>query len=97
MSRCGHSEVEDIVKKAIDEYNRYRSPEANAELVDLNLSRGTLLVRFAGSFCMTCGLIDWIEDLAYIIEDHGIKAKLMDVDLSKASHGEVLGLFSIEC
>lgn len=66
--------VEDVVKKAIELYNRYRSPEAQAELVSV-LGEEVVLV-FRGSFCKTCGVLDWIEDFCYVVEDLGLECKL---------------------
>ncbi len=63
--------------KAIETYNRYRSPEATAEIISYN--NNVLTVRFKGSFCYTCGINDWIEDLKYVLEDHGIEAEIVEI------------------
>jgi hypothetical protein len=54
--------------RAITVYNRFRSPEATAELVEL--TEDTLIVDFEGSFCATCGTYDWLEDLIYEAETY---------------------------
>ncbi len=73
--------LEEVIRDAINEYNRYRSPEATARLLKINNNH--IIVEFTGSFCLTCGLIDWIEDLAYILEDKGLPVKLVDIKASE--------------
>lgn len=62
---------------AIKNYNRYRSPEATAEII--GYKDNVLTVRFTGSFCFTCGVNDWIEDLKYVLEDHGVEAEISEI------------------
>jgi len=57
------SELEELVRKAIILYNRYRSPEAVAKL--FQASPETVTITFSGSFCYSCGVLDYIEDLIY--------------------------------
>lgn len=66
-----------LVDRAIEEYNRYRSPESRARL--LLVDGGLVYVYFDGSFCLTCGVNDWVEDLAYILEELGTEARLVEV------------------
>ena len=69
--------LNNILVKAIELYNRYRSPEAQAKLVDIK--NKVVFVEFSGGHCVTCGLYDWIEDFAYVLEDLNVKAKLINV------------------
>ncbi len=55
--------LEKAVKQAIEDYNRYRSPEAKASLVEVGGS--VLTVDFEGPFCMSCGVSDYFEDFIY--------------------------------
>jgi len=48
-------------KEAIDKFNRYHSPEANAEF--LKSEGDVAFVRFTGPFCASCGVYDYFEDL----------------------------------
>ncbi|NPA97023.1 MAG: hypothetical protein GXO32_05425 [Crenarchaeota archaeon] len=66
------------LRKAIENYNRYRSPEAVAEL--RSVLGSYVEVSFRGFFCHTCGVIDWIEDLKYIAQDLGIRLELESVE-----------------
>ncbi len=78
MEDGGHKvEVPVGIIEAIEDYNRYRSPEATAEIIDYRDKE--LTIRFIGSFCFTCGINDWIEDLKYVLEDHDIEAEITEI------------------
>ena len=57
------SELEEFIRKAILLYNRYRSPEAVAKVVSVSSENVTL--SFSGSFCYSCGVIDYVEDFIH--------------------------------
>ncbi|MCD6592439.1 MAG: hypothetical protein J7K78_05450 [Thaumarchaeota archaeon] len=67
----------EMVEQAIERYNRYRSPEASARLVKAEGDR--VIVEFSGSFCRSCGVYDWLEDLVYELKevDPGYEARLI--------------------
>ncbi|WP_455367675.1 hypothetical protein [[Eubacterium] cellulosolvens] len=50
------SQIEVSIVEAIKEYNRYRSPEATAELIALKDKE--MRVRFTGPFCSSGGIPD---------------------------------------
>jgi len=56
-------ELEEFIRKAILLYNRYRSPEAVAKLV--SVSPENVILSFSGSFCYSCGVIDYVEDFIH--------------------------------
>ncbi|NHW00159.1 MAG: hypothetical protein HA496_11125 [Thaumarchaeota archaeon] len=58
--------LEEAVLKAVDEYNKYRSPEARARLISIQEDR--LTIDFEGIFCQTCGVYDYLEDLIYELQ-----------------------------
>lgn len=66
-----------IIEKAIDEYNKYRSPEATARI--LSIDQKFLEIEFTGSFCHTCGVYDYFDDLKILLENVGIKTKIVEV------------------
>lgn len=82
--------LREAVGEAIRLYNRYRSPEATARPV--KVSENELVVEFEGPFCASCGLVDWIEDLAYILEDLGVRARLVEI---RDRGGTVVGVFRV--
>jgi len=65
------------VLEGIEIYNRYRAPEAQAEL--LRIEGDKVFVLFKGSFTETCGINDWIMDMIYVLEDEGLKARLLKI------------------
>ncbi len=72
--RLGKGPIRDIVAKAAEMYNRYRGAEAKAEVIKVTGDR--IYVKIYGSFCLTCGVNDWVEDFRYVLEDLGVEAEL---------------------
>lgn len=68
------------VVEAINEYNKYRSPEAKAKLV--KISEKELILDFEGTFCKTCGVYDYLEDFIYELQ------KFADVNMRIVSFKE---------
>ena len=58
-------------------YNRYRVPEARA--IVLRISRNRVVMAVMGSFCKTCGVVDWIEDVTFSLKTHGVKLELVNI------------------
>ncbi len=54
-----------MLERAVEEYNRFRSPEAFVRIIERRRDR--FVAEFSGSFCVTCGVYDWLEDLRYEI------------------------------
>jgi len=82
----------DVFSRAVEEYNRYRSPEAIARIEFVEGRR--IYVSFTGSYCETCGLYDWIEDLLYVLERYGITAVIEHVE--EVSWDTMIAVFRIE-
>jgi hypothetical protein len=55
--------LNDAVLRAIEVYNRYRSPEATAKLIVVE--KDGFVIDFEGSFCTSCGVRDYFEDFIY--------------------------------
>jgi FAD synthase len=68
----------DIVEKSINEFNKYRSPEATAKLI--YLKKQSMKISFSGHFCFTCGYQDYFDDLRLILEEFGIKTKIIKIE-----------------
>ena len=64
-------------KKSVEEFNRFRSPEASVKLV--KIEGNSITVSFSGPFCVSCGIYDYFEDFIYVLEDHGINAEIVDI------------------
>jgi hypothetical protein len=56
-----------LLLRAIEVYNRYRSPEATAKLVVVE--KDGFVIEFEGTFCLSCGVRDYFEDFIYELED----------------------------
>lgn len=72
--RIGYKSLEDLLKEAIELYNRYRGKESVAEV--LKIEGDEIWIMFNGHFCFTCGVNDWVEDFAYVLRDLGVEAYL---------------------
>jgi hypothetical protein len=55
------------IEEAVESFNRYRSPQATAQLVKMEGNAFTVL--FTGSFCLSCGVEDYFDDLRYEFDD----------------------------
>ncbi|MEM1554616.1 MAG: hypothetical protein QXJ72_07025 [Thermoproteota archaeon] len=62
---------EEAVLKAINEYNKYHSPEAKARLIKIGEKGFT--VDFEGVFCFSCGVYDYFEDLIYELKNFTVE------------------------
>ncbi|MEM4576200.1 MAG: hypothetical protein QW701_01915 [Candidatus Nezhaarchaeales archaeon] len=67
----------DNLAKVVKEYNKYRAPEVEAQV--LHVKEGKIVVKFGGSFCYTCGFYDYIDDLLIELRDAGINAEVKEV------------------
>jgi len=81
LAQSRRREREELARRLLDlairRYNRYRGAESRAKL--LRLQGDTAIVAFEGSFCETCGINDWVDDLRYVLEDLGAEAELVTV------------------
>jgi hypothetical protein len=66
MPESGSDHMRDLVLRTIDIFNKYRSPEVTAKLVEIDKDGFTL--DFKGSFCTSCGVRDHFEDFIYELE-----------------------------
>jgi len=90
-----------VLARLINTYNKYHSPEATAylekvEALNPDSNLYLIRVRFKGSFCTTCGVRDWVEDLAYLSESLGIEAKLEEVVEPEGVEDERVGYFIVK-
>ena len=65
------------VRKAVKEFNKYRSPEATAKLI--SVKGKSIKLEFSGVFCKTCGFYDYFDDFIIMLEEYGIKASRLSV------------------
>ncbi len=82
------------IEKSIQLYNKYRSPEATAQLIEL--SNDKMKIKLSGTYCETCGLYDWIEDFKYILEDHGVRTEIERIIELEGYYGDRVIVFKIK-
>lgn len=69
--------ISKVIKKAVEEFNKYRSPEATAKLI--SVKEKSFGIEFTGTFCKTCGFYDYFDDFRLILEEKGLKTKTGEV------------------
>lgn len=63
---------------AVEEFNRYRSPESTARLI--SSGKKSFRIEFTGPFRHTCGFYDYFEDFRIILERAGPKTSTGKVE-----------------
>lgn len=81
------------IKQGIEEFNRYRSPEAIASIVEIKGNK--IKVRVSGPFCRTCGFQDYFDDLKIEIESN-VGADLEIVDTKEEGEESYLVKFAFK-
>jgi hypothetical protein len=66
MKGIAGAHLNDLVSRAIEVYNRYRSPEATAKLV--GMEKDGFIIEFEEPFCQSCGVNDYFEDFIHELE-----------------------------
>ena len=67
MTEIDSAHLKNLILRAIEVYNKYRSPEAKAKLV--GVEKDGFTIEFEGHFCMSCGVKDYFEDFICELED----------------------------
>lgn len=67
----------ELILLAIEEYNKYHSPEAIARLKEI--SGSSLKVEFYGPFCAGCEPGEWFEDLRIELWQRGVETVIDEV------------------
>ena len=67
MNGVVDAHLNDLVLRAIEVYNRYRSPEVTAKIV--GIKKDGFIIEFKGPFCQSCGVNDYFEDFIHELED----------------------------
>lgn len=63
--------------RVIEEFNRLHGSEARARI--LKADKDEVIVEFSGSFCATCGLYDYFEDVKWEAMEFGLKMEPVEV------------------
>lgn len=65
------------IAKAIEEFNKYRAPEAKAKLISLD--EKSFKIEFTGSFCLTCGFYDYFDDYKVFLQEVGLETEITEI------------------
>ena len=69
------------IEKAVEEFNKYRAPEAVAKLLALN--EESFKIEFTGPFCRACGFYDYFDDFKIFLEEIGSKTEISQIEETK--------------
>ncbi|MBO8174606.1 MAG: hypothetical protein H0Z18_05045 [Thermococcus sp.] len=67
----------EILKKVIEEFNKYHGSEAQAKII--KVEGDEVIIEFNGSFCKTCGLYDYFEDIKWEAMNFGLNIEPVEV------------------
>ncbi|ASJ12389.1 hypothetical protein [Thermococcus thioreducens] len=65
------------LKGIIEEFNRLHGSEAQARI--LRVEGDEVIIEFSGSFCATCGLYDYFDDIKWEAMDFGLEIEPVEV------------------
>ncbi|WP_297497149.1 hypothetical protein [Thermococcus sp.] len=69
--------VREKLKRILAEFNRLHGSEASARVVELG--RDEVILEFEGSFCATCGLYDYFDDIKWEALEFGLELEPIEV------------------
>ena len=65
------------ISKVIEEFNRLHGNETHAKLKEIKGEE--VIIEFEGSFCKTCGLFDYFEDIKWEAMGFGIIVEPIEI------------------
>ena len=70
-------DVRERIEEVLREFNRLHGSEAHARVLALNGDE--VIIEFEGSFCATCGLYDYFDDIKWEALDFGLELEPVEV------------------
>lgn len=70
-------DVREKIEKVLAEFNRLHGSEANARI--LSIEGDEVIIEFEGSFCATCGLYDYFDDIKWEAMEFGLEFEPVEV------------------
>jgi len=70
--------TQEKIVEAVDEFNKYRAPEAKARLI--SQGENSFKIELKGSFCRTCGFYDYFDDYRILLQEIGIETKIREIE-----------------
>ncbi|GAB6101919.1 hypothetical protein JCM16138_11420 [Thermococcus atlanticus] len=85
------------LRRVIEEFNRLHGSEAQAKI--LRIGGDEVIIEFSGSFCATCGLYDYFDDIKWEAMNFGLEIEPMEVleaGEDEFEHGRYVVRYRIE-
>jgi len=84
------------LNRVVELYNKLHGVEAQAKIINVNGEK--VIIEFTGTFCHTCGVRDWLEDLVYLLVPSGYTAKLVEYIEPEGEEAQYkrIGVFKIK-
>jgi len=67
----------EAVERVLEEFNRLHGSEARARI--LQIKGDEVIIEFEGSFCATCGLYDYFDDIKWEAIEFGLELEPVEV------------------
>lgn len=84
------------LEKVLEEFNRLHGSEANARIVEAG--DDYVIIEFEGSFCATCGLYDYFDDIKWEAMDFGLElepVEVLEAEEDEFEHGRYVVKYRI--
>ncbi len=84
------------LRRVIEEFNRLHGTEARARI--LRAEGDDVIIEFSGSFCATCGLYDYFEDIKWEAVDFGLEiepVEVLEAEEDEFEHGRYVVRYRI--
>ncbi|USS39989.1 hypothetical protein NF865_06440 [Thermococcus aggregans] len=65
------------LKRAVGEFNRLHGSKAQAEIIET--TNDEVVIEFRGSFCKTCGLFDYFDDIKWEAIEFGLHVEPVEI------------------
>lgn len=85
------------LQRVIDEFNRLHGSEAEARIVAVDGDE--VIIEFEGSFCATCGLYDYFDDIKWEALDFGPEiepVEVVEAEEDEFEHGRYVVRYRVE-
>ena len=85
------------LRRVIGEFNRLHGSEAQAKI--LRVEGDDVIIEFSGSFCTTCGLYDYFDDIKWEALDFGLEiepVEVLEAEEDEFEHGRYVVRYRVE-
>jgi len=78
----------ETLKRVLEEFNRLHGREARVRVLEAR--ENEVILEFEGSFCATCGLYDYFDDIKWEAMDFGLElepVEVLEAEENEFEHG----------